>query len=277
MSIYSKLPNGYYVYAYLRQKSSLTAPIGTPYYIGKGQGYRAYSKDHACPLPSNLDYIIILEENLTEIGALALERRYINWYGRKDLGNGILHNRTDGGDMPPSTKGYKWKNVSPLKGVPNGKKDLPNGRKGTPSPCKGQVRAPMSESAKIKNSIAHRGKKQSELTKSKRLKTRKENGSRTGPSTGSRWWTNGIEDKISIECPGIGYSLGRSISPKNKGHKWWHYGNQKILSEYSPGPDWLPGTGIKTKGSEGLHWWTNGSEKRLCKLCPGEGWYKGQK
>ena len=86
MSIYS-----FYVYAYLRQN-------GTPYYIGKGSGNRAWVKHVGIHLPKNKKQIIILESNLSEIGSLALERRYIKWYGRKNLCNGILLNKTDGGD-----------------------------------------------------------------------------------------------------------------------------------------------------------------------------------
>lgn len=88
----------YYVYAYLRSKDSATAKAGTPYYIGKGCGRRIYER-HDVAVPKNSFNIVFLERNLTEVGALALERRYIKWYGRKDNNpNGILHNRTDGGD-----------------------------------------------------------------------------------------------------------------------------------------------------------------------------------
>ena len=90
--------NIYYVYAYLRSKDSATAKAGTPYYIGKGKGNRAWSADHTINLPKNNNNIVLLETRLTEIGALALERRLIKWWGRVDLETGILRNLTDGGE-----------------------------------------------------------------------------------------------------------------------------------------------------------------------------------
>jgi len=93
MTIYSsaKNPPGFYVYAYIRDN-------GTPYYIGKGCGRRAWEKQHHRSIPNDITKIIIIEANLTEIGSLSIGRRLIHWYGRKDNKTGILRNFTDGGD-----------------------------------------------------------------------------------------------------------------------------------------------------------------------------------
>jgi len=88
----------YYVYAYLRSKDSENGLKGTPYYIGKGRGNRAFTPyRHRVGLPVNKDNIIFLGRNLTEEQALEAERHFIRYYGRLDLGKGCLRNQTDGG------------------------------------------------------------------------------------------------------------------------------------------------------------------------------------
>jgi hypothetical protein len=82
----------YYTYAYLREDR-------TPYYIGKGEKNRIYKKGK-CEVnpPKDKSRIIFLKQNLTEEEAFKHEIYMIAVFGRKDLGTGILRNKTDGGE-----------------------------------------------------------------------------------------------------------------------------------------------------------------------------------
>ena len=101
------MQKSYYVYAYLRATDSSIGKAGTPYYIGKGTYNRCLDKRHYCSLPKDPSLIVILESNLTEIGAFALERRLIRWFGRVDKETGILRNLTDGGPGVENKTIYK--------------------------------------------------------------------------------------------------------------------------------------------------------------------------
>lgn len=135
----------FYVYAYLRSKDL------TPYYIGKGKGDRAWQKSHSVIVPKDLTRIVMLETNLTELGAFAIERRMIRWYGRKDLGTGILRNQTDGGDGSAGI--IPWNKGKTL----IGEKYKVAGRKN-----KGVLRNPFTEEHKQKISEALSGKSKTE-------------------------------------------------------------------------------------------------------------------
>ena len=91
--------NRYYVYAWLRED-------GTPYYIGKGCGRRAWKKHKGyAERPPDSSRIVLLEENLTEEVALQREKDIIAQYGLKSNG-GILHNQLEGGEKPPLNTGH---------------------------------------------------------------------------------------------------------------------------------------------------------------------------
>lgn len=94
------LPKGYYTYTWLRAN-------GTPYYIGKGKGDRGFvSYSHRVNRPKNV-FRIFIQNWESEERAFEMEKWYISFYGRKDNGTRILRSMSDGGENPPSKKGFK--------------------------------------------------------------------------------------------------------------------------------------------------------------------------
>lgn len=89
----------FYVYVFLRSDDSANGRKYSPYYVGKGRGKRAFEKSgRVVPAPRDKNYIAFVEEGLTEAEAFSLEIYCIRTYGRIDIGTGVLHNRTDGGE-----------------------------------------------------------------------------------------------------------------------------------------------------------------------------------
>ncbi len=99
----------YYTYAYLRED-------GTPYYIGKGKErhgkkYRITAQHPGIAIPTSSRQLILKTFDM-EFDAYKHEMYMISVFGRKDLGTGILHNRTDGGDGHTNMSDYARKRCS---------------------------------------------------------------------------------------------------------------------------------------------------------------------
>ena len=232
--------NNYYTYAYLREDR-------TPYYIGKGKEDRIYSKQKNIKPPKDKSRIIFLKQNLTEEEAFKHEKYMIAVFGRKDLGTGILHNRTDGGE---GSSGYipseetRKKIGEAHKGNTNmlGKTLSEEAKRKISEANKGRIfseehKRKISESGKNpseetrrKMSEVHKGKILSEETRRKLSEANKNPSEETrrkiseankNPSEetrrkmseahkGKKWWNDSCGNcKMVVECPGDGWRLGR--------------------------------------------------------------------
>ena len=251
----------YYTYAFLREDR-------TPYYIGKGKGNRAYrrrDKGEVNP-PKDKSRILILKKNLTEQEAFKHEVYMIAVFGRKDLGTGILYNRTDGGDGASGTvvsEETKRKIGEAAKGRTHSEESrgkMSEARKGENNPSYGKSH---SEETKRKIGEAAKGRTHSEETKKKMSEgnigkyiseetRRKISESKKNPSEETRRKIseskkNPSEEtrrKISESQKGKTFSeeTKRKLSESIKGRKWWNdgCGNRKRMVE-CPGDGWIPG------------------------------------
>jgi len=179
--------NESYVYAYLRDDDA-------PYYIGKGKGSRAFTGPHNVAIPPK-DRIKILHENLSDQEACNIETDLISFYGRKDLGTGILQNLTSGGNgaIPgPSIR----KKLSEAK---VGKKPNNYGKKYKTGPS-------------IAKSLAKKGKNHPQYGKGRTLEERAK-------------ISQGIKEKWSrpiLTCPHCG-------KEGKVGMTRWHFDNCKLI------------------------------------------------
>ena len=180
-------PNRFYTYAYLREDK-------TPYYIGKGTGDRIYSTNRRNNPPKDKSRIIFLKQNLTEEEAFRHEIYMIDVFGRKNLGTGILHNRTNGGE---GTSGWVPSEETRKRISEANKNPSEETRRKKSDANKGKT---LSEEHKRKMSEVQKGKIRSEEHKRKMSDVRK----------GRKWWNDGCGNcKMMLECPGDGWRLGR--------------------------------------------------------------------
>jgi hypothetical protein len=231
-------PNRFYTYAYLREDK-------TPYYIGKGKGNRLYKKgSRVFAPPKDKSRIIFLKQNLTEEEAFKHEIYMIDVFGRKDLGTGILYNRTDGGD-----------GVSGAIRSDETRKRMSEAKIGENHPMYGKT---LSEETKIKMSEAQKGNtkrlgkthseetkiKMSEAHKNPSEETRRKISEIKKGNTNMLGKTHSEETRrnMSEAHKNITEETRRKLSEASKGRKWWNdgCGNCKMMIE-CPGDDWRLG------------------------------------
>lgn len=93
-----------------------------PIYVGKGKGNRAYYHIYAKTQLGNTlrkrkteGYVVepVINYEADETTALEMEKFWINFYGRLDLGTGTLFNLTDGGEKAPGSNPWNKGKVRP--------------------------------------------------------------------------------------------------------------------------------------------------------------------
>lgn len=174
-----------YVYAYLRAVADEHGAAGSPTYIGKGSGQRAFRKStRPVGVPKDRSLIRFIATGLTEDEAYQLEFLLIEKYGRICIRSGCLYNIAPGGNHAspaPSTR-EKLRDLAKRRVIPPEQRqrmaEHSNSAKRT-----SEYRKHMSEmqTGKVKSlktrkklSIALRGKKRSDEARRRMSEARRQ-------------------------------------------------------------------------------------------------------
>ena len=182
----------FYTYMWLRED-------GSPYYVGKGTGNRAFDWRKRLGNPPPRNRIVIYPAD-SEQDAFKAEIALIWHYGRKDLGTGILRNLSNGGENPPRNQGGRKHSEAPKEKIRRslvGKDNHQLGRKRTEATLEKLRKAqeenpPMlgrqhTTETKLKIGEKHKGKFITEEHRRKISEARK--GKKMDPQHAAKWLT----------------------------------------------------------------------------------------
>ncbi len=221
----------YYTYAYLRED-------GTPYYIGRGKGGRAFDATHRIKVPPK-DRVLFLKQNLTYEEASEHEIYMIAVLGRKDLGTGILRNLTDGGEGRPGPK--------PKKEAEKISKSL------TGKVMPGEVKQKIS---KTKTGVPIHSDEHKESLR-KRFATQNPNADGNAVR-GKQMWNNGTTNQYFETNPGPEWVLGKIGGGFHGNH------TEETCKKFSE------------DRKKRRHWVNKEGKTKFQEICPGEGWVPGR-
>ena len=193
----------FYTYAWLREN-------GTPFYIGKGCGHRAWVK-HKNWSPPPKERILILKKNLTENQALDHEKYMIFVLGRKFEG-GILHNSSEGGETGPTNPSPETREKMGIwqRGIPKPSSSVEKMRSSLRSLPK-----PRWYNKNGKNIFIRDGSPPDGFVPGRSVEKD------WGPRDRNKrvWWNNGNEEVWREVCPGKGWTRGRKKGQKRNRRK----------------------------------------------------------
>lgn len=201
----------YYVYLHIAKDTSI------PFYVGKGKGNRlnqSNSRSRFWGFVANKHdwYSDVIAEFATEEEALLCEQEAIAFFGRRDVGKGILVNMTDGGDgvagrIPSNTTRKKWKESwTPERRASYSDKFSSSGNPRFGKNCSEATRLRMSEKASTRVRKPH-----SEATKVKIRGAQK--GIKRPPLTAEH------KAKISASNTGIKHTMTKKRAPMSEAQK----------------------------------------------------------